>query len=107
MPDPDAAPYLYLTTTGWKTGRAHEIEIWYVHREGRYYVVAEGRQHAHWVQNITRSPEVTFRVGESQFRGTARLITHEAEPALADAVSTLMEARYGWSDGLIVELVPT
>ena len=38
---------LYLTTTGWKSGRPHEIEIWYTEWEGRYYVVAERGGQAH------------------------------------------------------------
>jgi hypothetical protein len=33
--------FLYLTTIGWKTGNPHEIEIWFVAHDGRYYVVSE------------------------------------------------------------------
>ena len=33
--------FLYLTTVGRKTGRVHEIEIWFVERDGRLYVLAE------------------------------------------------------------------
>ncbi|MBD0359100.1 MAG: nitroreductase family deazaflavin-dependent oxidoreductase [Nitrososphaeraceae archaeon] len=44
--------FLYLTTIGWKTGKQHRIEIWFVEYNKRYYLVSERRKHAHWVQNI-------------------------------------------------------
>ena len=43
------AKYLYLTTSGHKTGNSHEIEIWYVVHHGCYYLVSEKREAAHWV----------------------------------------------------------
>lgn len=98
--------FLYVTTTGWRTGNPHEIEIWFVAHAGCYYIVSELREQSHWVQNIRRNPAVTVRVGEESFRGTGRVIDPAAEPDLAAAVSALMDAKYEWSDGLIVELKP-
>jgi len=98
--------YLYLTTTGWKTGNPHTIEIWFVAHDGSYYMVSEHREQSHWVQNIRHNPAVTFRVGTATFRGKGRAIDPASEPGLAAAVSALMEAKYEWSDGLIVELTP-
>jgi deazaflavin-dependent oxidoreductase (nitroreductase family) len=106
VPESAPSPFLYVTTTGHVTGRPHEIEIWYVAHEGRYYIVAEHRERAHWVQNIRRQPQVTFRVEGAAWSGSARAIDAAAEPALALAVSALMDAKYQWSDGLIVELTP-
>jgi len=112
MNDPSASgatppnPFLYLTTTGHRTGRPHEIEIWYVEHAGRYYIVSEHRERSHWVQNIRRQPTVTLRVAGVSYAGTGRVVDAEAEPALAAAVSALMDAKYEWSDGLIVELTP-
>ena len=104
--------FLYLTTTGHKSGKPHQIEIWYVEYDGRCYIVAEFGDKAHWVRNLRRSPAVTFRVGRSddggqEQPGLGRVVDREAEPALAAAVSALMDAKYGWSDGLIVELAPS
>lgn len=96
--------FLYLTTTGWKTGRRHEIEIWFVEYGGRYYVVSERREGAHWVKNILHDSRVAFRVGGRTFNGTARSVG--GETTLAAEVSKLMDAKYGWSQGLIVELAP-
>jgi deazaflavin-dependent oxidoreductase (nitroreductase family) len=98
--------FLYLTSTGWKTGRRHTIEIWFVAYETHYYVVSELRERSHWVQNIQHNPAVTFRVSETTFEGTGRIIDPAAEPDLAAAVATRMDAKYEWSDGLIVELSP-
>jgi deazaflavin-dependent oxidoreductase (nitroreductase family) len=99
--------YLYLTTTGWKSGRPHEIEIWYVPHDERYYLVAETRERAHWVQNIRHNPAIHLRVGARSTPGFGRVVDPAAEPTLAAAVRALMDAKYNWSDGLIVELTPT
>jgi deazaflavin-dependent oxidoreductase (nitroreductase family) len=96
--------FLYLTTQGWRSGNPHRIEIWFVEYEGRFYIVAETRQQAHWVQNIQHNSAVEFRVGETTYQGTGRLI--DAEPDLIQAISALMDEKYEWSDGLIVELSP-
>ncbi|MDX1991033.1 MAG: nitroreductase/quinone reductase family protein [bacterium] len=102
----DEQPYLYLTTTGWKTGKQHEIEIWFVPYEGCFYLVAEHRDKSHWVQNIQHQPNVTWRVGETHYSGSGRAVDPTTEPEVARAVSALMDAKYQWSDGLIVELAP-
>lgn len=99
--------FLYLTTTGWKSGKAHEIEIWFVQYGACYYLVSEMRQKAHWVQNIQRQPAISFRVDGQLFKGSGRVVDPVAEPELAKAVAALMEAKYEWSEGLIVELKPT
>lgn len=108
MSESSSAPseYLYLTTTGWKSGKPHEIEIWYVSRGGHYYIVSEHRERSHWVQNIVHNPAVTFRVEGGTSNGKGRIIDPDQEPDLAAAINVLMDAKYDWSDGLIVELTP-
>ncbi len=100
------AEFLYLTTTGWKSGQPHEIEIWYVSHQGCCYVCAEGRDDAHWVRNIRRQPRITFWVEGRGHAGIGRPLDSAADSELIAAVSALMDAKYGWSDGLIVELRP-
>jgi hypothetical protein len=46
------AQFLYLTTIGWKTGRQHRIEIWFVDYNDKYYIMSERLNRAHCVQNI-------------------------------------------------------
>lgn len=96
--------FLYLTTRGWKSGRSHEIEICFTALEGRYYVIAERGERSHWVQNIKRQPSVSCRIGPARFSGTARVVNSTTEGALQDRVSALSRAKYGWGEGLIVEL---
>lgn len=109
-----AESFLYLTTTGRKTGLPRRIEIWFVVSAGIYYVVAEMRREAGWVKNIERNPRVSFSVGTrsaresviSSTRARARTVDPGAEPDLVRLVATLMDGKYGWSDGLVVELIP-
>jgi deazaflavin-dependent oxidoreductase (nitroreductase family) len=95
-----------LTTKGWKTGRQHRIEIWFVSYAGKYYVVSERKENAHWVQNIIHNPRVMFTVNSNSFESTARTVDKHSEHKLAGEIASLMNSKYGWSDGLIVELTP-
>jgi len=36
----------------------------------------------------------------------ARLVHNDREPQLVATVRALFDAKYGWSDGLVVELTP-
>jgi len=98
--------FLYLTTTGRRTGQPREIEIWFTERDGRYYLIAEHREQAHWVRNLQAQPTVQVRLGDRRFEATARVVEDAREPELATAVKALSDAKYKWSDGLIVELAP-
>lgn len=96
--------FLYLFTTGWKTGGRHRIEIWFVERGNKYYVMSEEREHAHWVQNIIHNSKISFSAGGGTFAGSGRVIENK-DPAVEE-VKKLMKAKYGWDEGLIVELAP-
>jgi deazaflavin-dependent oxidoreductase (nitroreductase family) len=106
VPGENSLPFLYLTTTGWKTGKPHQVEIWFVAHQGRYYLVSEHRERSHWVQNIQHNPAVTFRVEAQVFQGKGRVVDPAREPRLIADVAALMDAKYDWSDGLVVELAP-
>jgi deazaflavin-dependent oxidoreductase (nitroreductase family) len=97
--------YLHLTTTGRITGQARQIEIWFAEHGGRFYLVAE-RESANWVRNIRSQPQVKVRVGDAEFNAIARVVDNGNEPQLAAAVKALFDAKYGWSDGFIIELTP-
>ena len=97
--------YLYLTTTGRVSGQAREIEIWFAEHGGRFYLVAE-RESANWVRNIQARPQVKVRIGDAEFNAIARVVHDGREPPLATIVKALFHAKYGWSDGLMVELAP-
>jgi deazaflavin-dependent oxidoreductase (nitroreductase family) len=95
-----------LTTTGRRSGRPREIEIWFTQLGGRYYLVAEHRERAQWVKNLKVVPRVAVRVGRRTFGALARVVDAKAEPDLARAVKKLSEKKYGWGHGLVVELAP-
>jgi deazaflavin-dependent oxidoreductase (nitroreductase family) len=98
--------YLYLTTTGRRTGQPREIEIWFTRHEGRDYLVAEHGERAAWVRNIAADGRVTWRVGEGRFAGRARVVDAAREPELSRTIRRLSSRKYGWGDGLVVELTP-
>jgi len=100
------AEFLYLTTTGRRSGQPREIEIWFTHHEGRYYLIAEHRDQANWVQNLRANPQVHIRVAGSSMEGTARVMDAKAERTLWRKIQALSEKKYGWGDGLIVEITP-
>jgi len=106
-PGRKGAQYLYLTTTGRRSGLSRQIEIWFTQHDGRYYLVAEHRERAQWVRNLRATPRVGVRVGRRRFAAQARVIDARADPELACAVKKLSEEKYGWGSGLVVELAPT
>jgi deazaflavin-dependent oxidoreductase (nitroreductase family) len=98
--------FLYLTTQGWKSGKQHRIEIWFVDYNERYYIISEQFEGAHWVQNIKRNAGVSFSINNNVIRGNARIVDQEKESALTAEVLKLMDRKYKWNQGLIVELSP-
>lgn len=99
-----AEKFLYLTTTGRKTGNLHKIEIWYVEHEDCYCLCAEHREKSDWVQNIMVNPDVTFYVAEreqtvSSQKGKLTII--EKEQLIAE-LSRKFDKKYNWSRGLFV-----
>jgi deazaflavin-dependent oxidoreductase (nitroreductase family) len=95
---------LYLTTVGRRTGLPREIEIWFVIWSGRLYLFAEMREAAGWVKNIRRNPSVAVRVGECRSEATARVLDRHSDRRLWDQVAPIARRKYGWSDGLPVEI---
>jgi deazaflavin-dependent oxidoreductase (nitroreductase family) len=85
--------FLSLTTIGWKTRREHRIEIWFVPYAGKYYVISERKEKAHWVQNIMHNPRVIFTVNSKSFEGAARIVDKHGESKLAEEVSSLMHTK--------------
>ncbi len=108
-----AETFFYLTTTGRSTGSPHKIEIWYVEHDGCYYLCAEGRFNADWVQNIQQQPQVRYYLAQGQdavpdatFTGTGRPLDDESD-ATVQQVKRLFDAKYNWSNGLLVRICPT
>jgi hypothetical protein len=58
------------------------------------------------VKNLRAESRVAVRVGRRSFAAQARVVDAKAEAELARAVRTLSEKKYGWGNGLVVELDP-
>ena len=105
--DQTAKPtYLYLTTTGRNSGKPREIEIWFVESQGKFYILAEHLHETQWVKNLKRDPRVHIRLGKSSFEATARVLDYNLDRKAWLAAQALAREKYGWGDGLPVELTP-
>ena len=102
--EPSPLEYLYVTTIGRITGEPREIEIWFVESEGKLYILAEHFHDAQWVKNIQRNPRVSVRLGKQQFEAMARVLDSERDRATWLTVQQLAREKYGWGDGLPVEI---
>jgi deazaflavin-dependent oxidoreductase (nitroreductase family) len=100
----ESEKYLYLTTRGRQSGLARQIEVWFTHLRGRFYVIAEYPT-SNWVANLRAHPEVKVRVGEQEFASRARVLSKEQDGELIGEVQALSVKKYGWGDGLVVEIV--
>lgn len=103
--------FLYLTTTGRTTGQPRRIEIWFVEHESRYYLCSERREESGWVKNLRADPRVHLSIGPrdapaSVVAETAALARPIEEGPTLGPVKARFDEKYGWSDGLIVEIAP-
>ena len=97
---------LHLTTIGRVTGRPREIEIWFIVYHEKFYLFSERREAAGWVKNIRRNPNVSVRFGKCSVKAVARVLDYRKERQLWDKVQVIAERKYGWGDGLPVEITP-
>jgi deazaflavin-dependent oxidoreductase (nitroreductase family) len=54
--------FIYLTTTGRKTGKPHTVELWFAFARGKLYLSHEGGS-TDWMRNLAKQAEVGVRVG--------------------------------------------
>jgi deazaflavin-dependent oxidoreductase (nitroreductase family) len=97
---------LRLTTTGRRTGLPREVALRFTRRAGRCYLVSEAGERAQWVRNLRTDPRVRWRIRARTYRGRSRVLDGAHGADLAAAVKVGFEAKYGWGDGLVVELRP-
>lgn len=98
--------YLYLTTTGRVSGKPREIEIWFVQAQDRFYILAEHMHDAQWVKNLKVEPRVHVRLGRASFEAAARVLDYNRDRKAWLTAQELAREKYGWGDGLPVELTP-
>jgi|SRR5215471_21629771 len=98
--------YLYLTTIGRNSGQPREIEIWFVESSGNFYILAEHFHNAQWVKNIKQNPRVHVRIGNLEFDATARALDEDRDRDAWKTAQKLSSEKYGWGEGLPVEIKP-
>ena len=97
---------LHLTTRGRVSGLRREIESWFVVCRERFYLFAETGEKAGWVKNLRRNPQVAIRIGARQVDAVARVLDRHFDNSLWDEVAAIADRKYGWGDGLPVEITP-
>ena len=97
---------LHLTTVGRVSGRPQEIEIWFIVCREKFYLFAERGEAAGWVKNIRRSPNVRIRIREREIEAVAKVLDYRTDRQLWDKGQAIAERKYGWGDGLPVEITP-
>lgn len=97
-----AEPYCYLTTTGRRSGRPHEIEIWFAPVGDTIYLMngsGEGvvAGQSDWVKNLAADPRARVRIGDETFEGVARAV--EFDSAEHERARELLVAKYEAGSG--------
>jgi deazaflavin-dependent oxidoreductase (nitroreductase family) len=105
-----AARDAYVTTTGRRTGRPHQIEIWFATDGTTVWLLSGGGERSDWVQNLLARREANVRIGDEEFTASARLpLPQDEEKRTA---SRLLADKYpgyfqhAFADGYIIALDP-
>jgi deazaflavin-dependent oxidoreductase (nitroreductase family) len=83
----------YVTTTGRRTGRRHEIEIWFGVIADKLYLISGNGPTADWYLNALAEPIVDVRIGSQTRRGLAAPVT---DTEVRRQVGDLMGEKYDW-----------
>ena len=97
LPKLSREEYCYLTTTGRKSGKPHEIEIWFGIHGYSLYLLSGGNDDSDWVKNLRADPNVRVRIAKQTFQGVARIVRNIEEESLARPM--LAAKYYGWKEG--------
>ena len=58
------------------------------------------------MRNVRADPKVQIRVGKEIFPAQARILSPATELETMKIVQDLFRQKYGWGEGLVVELIP-
>ena len=115
---------LHLTTIGRVAGRPREIEIWVIVCREKFSLFSEHPEAAGWVKDIKTSDawrlfwavtrlfqrvatrRVRLRSRGREMNAVARVLDYRKDRPLWDEVQAITERKYGWGDGLPVEITP-
>lgn len=69
---------LILSHYGRKTGALHQVTIWFMLDNERFYISTANTQRQ-WVRNVQKTPQIKLSIGGEKFEGTARFLTGRSE----------------------------
>jgi len=67
-----------LTHYGRKTGKPHEVTIWFVLDDDKLYL-GSANVNRQWVRNVQKTPKIKLSISSETFEGNARFLTDRAE----------------------------
>jgi deazaflavin-dependent oxidoreductase (nitroreductase family) len=82
-----------IVTTGRRTGRRHEVEIWFGVLDDTMYLISGNGVDADWFRNLQADPVVTVKLDDELHQGVARVVT---DPDERERVGDLMGAKYSY-----------
>lgn len=82
-----------ITTTGRRSGKRHEIEIWFGVAGDTMYLISGNGPSADWYRNAIADPTVTVRLAGEVRDGVARDVS---DPDERRRVGDLMGGKYHW-----------
>jgi len=65
--------YIHLTTLGRKTGKPHEVELWFALGDGKLYLSHEGA-HTDWMKNLAMNDKVSAKIGSLKLDASAKIL---------------------------------
>jgi deazaflavin-dependent oxidoreductase (nitroreductase family) len=89
--------YLYLTTTGRRSGEPHRIEIWYADGgdDGTIYLLSGGGAGSDWVRNLQVEPRCEVSIGAPDARRRRAVATLlDDDPERSAVARQLVFAKY-------------
>jgi deazaflavin-dependent oxidoreductase (nitroreductase family) len=81
---------LTLTHYGRKSGKPHEVTIWFI-ADGDKVYLPTGNVNRQWVKNVKQTPRVRLSVGGETFDGEARFL---ADPGEHDRAMAMARRKY-------------
>lgn len=88
---------LQLTHIGRKSGKAHQVTIWFV-VEGEKVFLPTANVDRNWVRNVRKTPHVEFSIDSEKFAGEARFLDNAAD---RERVGALVRRKYWFAAPLI------
>ena len=93
LAEADREPLAWLTTTGRRSGRGREVELWWSTDGATVYLISGGRDRSDWVRNLLAEPRASFRTSAGTLAVSARLPL--ADPAERAVAARALAGKYG------------